>query len=151
MATKPGFFVEITGQRETIAGLRLAGQKYMLAYIAAFKAFLLEVEERVRRSIVEKGLQREGELRDSVRARILSLNTSGISGEVRVEAVYAAIHEFGGIITAKREYLVFQLDDGSWVTTRTVAIPATPYFQPVIESLLPHINEIIVGHMRRYV
>jgi phage gpG-like protein len=150
MATRPGFFVELSGQKEVIAGLRKCGARYMFAYVQAFKAMLLEVEERVRRSIVEQGLQREGELRDSVRARILSLNTSGIEGEVRVSVVYAAIHEFGGIITAKREYLVFQLDDGEWVRTKSVAIPARPYFQPVIESMLPHIDEILVQNMKRF-
>jgi len=145
-----GIFVEVKGQREVIAGLRLAGAKYMAAYVAAFKAFLLEVEERVRRRIVENGLHKEGELRDSVRSRILRLDTTEIAGEVRVEIVYAAIHEFGGVITAKREYLVFQLDDGTWVKTRSVAIPAQPYLGPVVESLIPDVNKIIVGHMERF-
>lgn len=47
--------------------------------------------------------------------------------------VYAAIHEFGGIIQATHApYLVFMID-GHLIRTKMVTIPARPYMRPVID------------------
>ena len=48
-------------------------------------------------------------------------------------AVYAAIHEFGGVIRATHApYLVFMID-GNLIRTKSVTIPARPYIRPVID------------------
>ena len=47
--------------------------------------------------------------------------------------VYAAIQEFGGVISAKRaRMLAFQID-GEWVFAKQVTIPAHPYLRPAFD------------------
>lgn len=46
--------------------------------------------------------------------------------------IYSRIHEFGGVITAKREWLTFELPDGSFVRVRSVTIPARPTLRPAL-------------------
>lgn len=54
--------------------------------------------------------------------------------------VYAAIHEFGGIITPRRaEYLHFVID-GRHIKTKLVHIPARPYLRPAVDE---HQSEIL--------
>ncbi len=54
----------------------------------------------------------------------------GAGGEANVGStlVYAAIHEFGGEIRPVRaRFLQFKADDGRWVRTRLVTMPARRY------------------------
>lgn len=62
--------------------------------------------------------------------------------------VYAKIHEFGGIVTAKaKPYLAFQVD-GQWVFTKKVVMPARPYLRPAVDNNLPAIRQAIVDALR---
>ena len=68
-------------------------------------------------------LERDGHLLNSI--------TYNLLGDDAVEwgsnRVYAAIHQFGGTITAKdAPYLQFQIN-GQWVRVNKVEIPARPY------------------------
>ena len=54
-----------------------------------------------------------------------------VTGRVGNPVVYAAIHEFGGIIKAKPgKYLVFQIN-GQWIRTKQVKIPKR---EPLLKS-----------------
>lgn len=62
--------------------------------------------------------------------------------------VYAKIHEFGGIVTARRKpFLSFQVN-GKWVFTKKVVIPARPYLRPSVDSHLSEIKEAISDALR---
>lgn len=55
--------------------------------------------------------------------------------------VYAAIHEFGGIIhSTSGKGLIFKTEDGHWVRTQSVTIPARPYLRPGVDE---HYDEIM--------
>lgn len=57
--------------------------------------------------------------------------------------VYAAIHEFGGMIEARQgKYLKFQVD-GNWVQVTKVHIPARPYLRPAVDENKPAIEKAI--------
>lgn len=61
--------------------------------------------------------------------------------EVGTNVKYAAIHQFGGVISARnRPYLRFKVGD-QWVTKRSVTIPARPFLMVQNEDW---------GKMRRY-
>lgn len=63
--------------------------------------------------------------------------------------IYAAIHEFGGVIKAKvAPYLVFQID-GKWIRTKSVIIPARPYLRPAVDEHLGDIKEAIEATLAR--
>lgn len=59
----------------------------------------------------------------------LHLDVTDQSATVGSPMEYAAIHQFGGVITPdKKQALHFQLADGHWVTVKSVTMPARPYF-----------------------
>lgn len=92
-------------------------------------------------NINNRGLIDTGNLINSVLED--QFGQSGLSAWVTVgpHVVYAAIHEFGGVIRPTNgPYLVFQTDDGNWVATRSVTIPARPYVRPAIDE---HGGEIV--------
>lgn len=70
-----------------------------------------------------KTLTKDGHLGDS----ITSAN-DGKSAKWGTNRIYAAIHQFGGTITAKTSKgLRFQVPGAGWVTRRSVTLPARPY------------------------
>lgn len=55
--------------------------------------------------------------------------------------VYGAIHEFGGVINATHApFLVFKNQEGDWIHTKSVTMPARPFIRPAITE---HGNEAI--------
>lgn len=74
--------------------------------------------ERSGRTMMERGA-----LRNSIHARATA--TEAIIG---TDLIYAAIHQFGGIIRPRRgQYLRFRVAGGRWATVRSVRIPARPF------------------------
>lgn len=70
-----------------------------------------------------KTLTAAGHLGDSVASR-----SERTSAEWGVNRIYAAIHQFGGVIKARAaKALRFRLASGEFVTTRQVRMPARPY------------------------
>jgi phage gpG-like protein len=59
---------------------------------------------------------------------------------------YAAIHQFGGIIRPKNApALRFQAEDGTWVVTMKVTIPARPFYPITGDKLTPAAEEKIIA------
>ncbi|MDO9745914.1 phage virion morphogenesis protein [Glaesserella parasuis] len=81
-----------------------------------------------------------GDLRSSITAE--SNNDKSIVGSNKT---YAAIHQFGGVITPKKgKYLVFKIGD-RWVMTDKVEIPARPFLM-----LTPQDEEDILQDVQDY-
>lgn len=69
----------------------------------------------------------------------------GAAGEQKIYSnlVYAAIHEFGGVIRAKNKpYLVFKVN-GHWYRKKQVTIPKRPYFQPAADEAIAKWPEFV--------
>jgi len=59
---------------------------------------------------------------------------------------YAAIHQFGGVIRPKNApALRFQAEDGTWVVTMKVTIPARPFYPIKDDKLTPAAEEKIIA------
>lgn len=85
-----------------------------------------------------EGYAATGELRRAVSVTDPRKVRDGFHAEVFMKpgrsSVYAAIHEYGGVITAKRgEYLKFQIK-GRWVQVRQVRIRQKRYWRSVTPS-----------------
>lgn len=105
-----------------------------IAATATIQKWMLSGGEAIRQSIVReivaKGLRDSGRLAESITVDF----GSGSELIVYTDLVYAAIHEYGGTISAKNApFLVFQGSQGL-VRVPSVFIPATPYFRPGIEK-----------------
>lgn len=119
------------------------------------KKRLNKVEAAVKKEAVEKGL-RAAEYFLIGNIKIYLIESSGLNmqsgnllnsiqeAELHIgkksyvtfgpHAVYAAIHEFGGVIRATHApFLVFMTKDGKLVRTKSVTIPARPYIRPVMD------------------
>ena len=88
------------------------------------------IERETKKNIRKQGLIDVGNLRASIRAQ---RDRPGVV-IVGTNVIYAAIHEFGGVITAKNKpMLVFKIN-GQWIRKRSVTIPARPYLRPAFDS-----------------
>ena len=70
-----------------------------------------------------------------------------ISGRVGSPLVYAAIHEYGGIIRPKNaKYLVFQIDS-KWIRTKKVTIPKREWLSKSLQDVQGQIENIFGRHI----
>ena len=73
---------------------------------------------------------RTGHLRESIFSKMIGPNAV----EVGAAAIYAAIHEFGGIIVPRNaKALIFQIN-GRWVRVQRVVMPKRPFVEPAIDT-----------------
>ena len=77
----------------------------------------------------------------SVKTIVRRIGTQ-VSGLVGSPVVYAAIHEFGGIIKPKNaKYLVFQIN-GKWIRTKKVTMPKREWLSKSLDDVRPQIERI---------
>lgn len=89
----------------------------------------------IKTNIVNRKLVDTGNLLGSVTADkpVVGIMRSYI--EFGPHTVYAAIHEFGGLIRpVKAKALVFMGSDGKLVFTKVVYMPARPYLRPALDE-----------------
>jgi HK97 gp10 family phage protein len=97
------------------------------------------VEKAAKQNIRAQKLIDTGNLRSSIRTRLPKHGVVLVGTHV----VYAAIHEFGGTITAKNApWLVFKVG-GQWVRTKSVNIRARPYLRPALDKNRPKVHKAI--------
>jgi HK97 gp10 family phage protein len=111
----------------------------------------LVFERAAKEKIKEKGLIDTGRLRASVVTQALSHKTVVVGVQ---NLVYAAIHEFGGVIKPKNgSYLRFKTKDGNWVTTKEVTMPARPYMRPAfyenVDEGVAEFGRLFTAHMEK--
>jgi phage gpG-like protein len=91
---------------------------------------------------------KSGRLRGSMETAITGTGLN-LKGFVGTNLIYAAIHEFGGVITAKRApYLVFQVA-GNWVRTKTVKIKRKEYMKRTLVAEKGKILRIMAQELLR--
>lgn len=88
----------------------------------------------IKKNIAEKPLVDSGDLMSSVTEDELRTGSTSWT-TFGPHKIYAAIHEFGGVIfPTNGPYLVFKGKDGNLVFTKSVTIPARPYIRPAIDT-----------------
>lgn len=89
---------------------------------------------------------RGGDLRSSIAHEVDKDGLTSV-GRVGSSVVYAPIHEFGGTIRAKKDWLRFKTRDGQLVRVKQVTIPARPYLRPAVMDHLPDIQKTFARHL----
>jgi phage gpG-like protein len=107
-----------------------------------------------------------GKVKDNLTNKILNVDTGTLRrsfliknsqpnklyGVLGAKLVYAAIHEFGGIIRAKRvKYLRFKTKDGRWHSVKQVRIKARKYFSKSIKQSMKKIDAVFDKALSRIV
>lgn len=101
----------------------------------------LIIEREAKINVRSQGLIESGRLRNSITTQAEDDSTVVVGV---FSLVYAAIHEFGGVITAKAsEWLHFKLPNGDWVMTKSVTIPARPYLRPAYDNNIDKVVKAI--------
>lgn len=145
--------ITITGGDEAVAGIRKTANELPGMILQAMVEACSLVETRAKtHHLAGATLQaRSHRLQQSVKMDVKQAGTK-ITGRVGSPVVYAAIHEFGGIIRPKNaKYLVFQID-GRFIRARQVTMPKREWllksFQDVqgkIEGIFGRKVEIAIG------
>jgi len=105
------------------------------------------VERRMKENITKQNLIDTGNLRASVSAE--PEGTGAVTIGPR-NVIYAAIHEFGGVIRAvKAKALRFRTEDGAWHTVKAVTIPARPYARPALDEHMPEVEDAIAAAINK--
>lgn len=95
---------------------------------------------------------RTGRLRASLAHRLVGRGDE-LQAVVGTRLVYARIHEYGGIIRAKRApYLVFpitRLGATSWVRVKQVTMPKRSYLRPALVEKRREIIEAVAGELQK--
>jgi phage gpG-like protein len=99
-------------------------------------------------NIRDKGLIKIGNLLNSVQEdRVQVSKPTKAYVLYGPHVIYAAIHEFGGIIRATTsEGLVFKIE-GQWIRKQAVKIPARPYTRPVLDEHSAEISDIFFANL----
>jgi len=124
--------VEITGTAlETFRRLKASRPALLRALQRAAQLVTRSAKANVRRVLNTTG-EATGNLARSI---TMDVDDAGLEAEVGPRrVVYAAIHEYGGVIRPVRaRALMFQVG-GQWVTARSVTIPARPYLHPALDE-----------------
>lgn len=105
------------------------------------------VERAAKTNIKRHDLILTGDLRASIRY-IIRENKTGADALIGTDKIYAAIHEFGGVITPKSApALVFEID-GQLIITQSVTIPERPYLRPALDDNKPAIFNAVAKSLK---
>lgn len=107
----------------------------------------LVIERRMKENVTKQNLIDTGNLRASISAELEGSSSVTIGPR---NVIYAAIHEFGGVIRAVRaKALRFRSEDGAWHTVKAVTIPARPYARPALDEHVQEVEEAIAAAINK--
>jgi len=135
--------IKIIGDKQLAAKFKRVAKAVPKQAADAGNKALIVVDREVKKNITNNILKvgQTGTLRRSW--VINRLTPQKLFGKIGIRLVYAAIHEFGGVIKAKRaKYLRFKTRDGSWHSVKQVRIPARKYFSKAIKQAKPEIIRV---------
>lgn len=133
--------------------LQAAGQR-MPQQVKALTTRVAGEVQREAKVNVRQALNTTGQAKGNLSRGITILpNQPALQMEVGPQAVYGAIHEFGGVIRPKQQqYLSFQPQPGQWVRVASVTMPKRPYLAPAVKTVEPKIDglatEVLGGLFR---
>jgi len=85
---------------------------------------------------------RTGALRDSIDYTVKDKGNV-ITASLGSDKIYAAIHEYGGTISARSaKHLIFKTNNG-WRKASTITIPPRPFLRPAVEGNINAVSKII--------
>jgi phage gpG-like protein len=142
---------EVINLKEFEAAMnKLSSAARMNALREAADAGGFELEAEIKTQIDKQGLRDTGNLINSIHKSPAVVSDTHAEVNVGTNVIYAAIHEFGGVIKAKKaKALRFKTKDGNWVFTKSVTIPARPYMRPAVDVGRGRIKQAVRATLKR--
>ena len=140
--------IKLNGDKELIAKLvKMDGDLAGTLEAAVISGALI-----VQNDAKERAPYLTGTLIRSIHSETTEKSPQRVVVQVGTDVVYAAIQEFGGIITAKNgPYLRFKTRNGNWVTTASVNIPPHPYLRPSLDENKDKVQKEVIDTLRELV
>ena len=98
--------------------------------VTALKAGALIVENAAK----QKCPKRTRTLSRSIHVETASSQGDKVEVDIGTDVVYAAIQEFGGVITPKKAKMLHWTEGGQSIFAHKVTIPAHPYLRPAMDE-----------------
>lgn len=92
-----------------------------------------------------------GNLMNSINIETDHADSHSAEVNVGTNVIYAAIHEFGGIIKAKNAPFLHFVIDGRHILTKSVNMPARPYMRPAVDENREAIFETIANQLKKQI
>lgn len=130
------------GDDELRSGVKKTARELPGIYEAVVESCLL-VETRAKTYHLAGHTLKAGThfLQHSVKSIVRGIGNK-VTGRVGSPVVYAAIHEYGGIIRPKNaKYLVFQID-GKWIRTKKVTMPKREWLSKSLSDVHSQIERV---------
>lgn len=89
-----------------------------------------------------------GDLTNSITVEKAEKTATSASVNIGPAMIYAAIHEFGGVIRARAARGLHFIVNGQHRVAQAVVIPARPYLRPAVDEHLPEIQTAIEASLR---
>jgi len=143
-------FLSVTLAPASILALSSIVRDFELGAKKGMKDLMKKIEAGVKEGFGsnDRPRVRTGYLRRSITSNVTERG-SKIIGTVGSNVVYAAIHEFGGTISAKSgDRLRFQIG-GEWVSVSSVLIPKREYIRPAIQKETRSIKDVLFKPITR--
>lgn len=138
---------EVVGSVAVQARLRNLSKEMHGGVAKAILALTIELQRHIKEDKLSGQVlnTRSSNLRNSITYQVNDTGSSieGIVGTNKRAIPYAAIHEFGGVIAAKRaKYLRFKIGN-KWISKKTVIMPERSYLRTSLKDMEPKIKEKI--------
>lgn len=131
---------EFKGQLVAL-GEKVRGQNL----VTALKAGALLVQNAAK----EKCPARTRTLSRSIHIEVASSEGDNVEVDIGTDVVYAAIQEFGGVITPKRAKMLHWTEGGLDIFAHMVTIPAHPYLRPAMDENKDAIQAEVAATLRQ--
>jgi len=140
------FGIQLFTTKKTKKHIKESSNEFRKALMKGMKKAILFAEGEAKKSFGKPGNLKvgTGHLRRSIQSKVkdrIKVIVLSLSSNV----IYAGIHEYGGVIKAKKgPYLTFKIGD-RWVKVASVTMPARPFLEPAIEDNLDKMANIITS------
>lgn len=128
--SQPLIRMEVRGTRELRAAIDKIGDEFERELEAAVRSGALIVQNNAK----SRAPYRTGNLRRSIHMETTERSREHVQVEVGTDLEYAAIHEFGGVITPKKAKALHFFIGAKAIFTRAVHMPARPYLRPALDE-----------------
>ena len=133
--------IEVLGKEDVRKALEALGSEAEGVLDAAVNLGAMEI----RNAAADKAPQKTGNLRRSITATRSTDSSALVEYDIGTNLEYAAIHEYGGTIYPRGQFLVFEIG-GETIFARSVTLEARPYLTPAFDEKKEAAKEV-VGQM----
>jgi phage gpG-like protein len=129
--------------KESLDFLKNFPDRFKKSLLSGVRKAMYYAESKAKKSFGQAGnlKVRTGYLRNTITSNVQQVS-DGVEGTLSSNAVYAAIHEYGGTIKPVNK-MFLKFETTQMIFARQVTMPARPFLGPAIEEGMDKMEDII--------